>query len=97
MSSSGAEARVDELCQLGVNVTVTAGDIADPETAGPIMATFGDGRPLRGVTHTTGVLEPGVLSSMTPERCVTTLMPKAFGSWALHQATRHMDLDFMSP
>lgn len=94
----GVEALVNKLSQLGVRVTLVAGDMADPQIVRTIIATLNDGDhqrpPLRGVVHAAGVVDSGVLSSMTPERCLTTLAPKAWGAWALHQATRHMDLDF---
>ena len=93
METACAEALVAELSGLGVRVTVMAGNIADQESVDSIMATFSKGRPLRGVVHAAGVVDSGVLSSMTPERCETTIVPKAYGAWLLHQATRNLDLD----
>jgi len=93
MDAPGADALVSELSMLGAAVTVVAGDIADPECVGSIMTTFNKGRPLRGVVHAAGVVDSGVLSSMTHKRCETTIAPKAYGAWLLHQATQEMDLD----
>ncbi|KAK7998467.1 hypothetical protein PG989_006507 [Apiospora arundinis] len=93
METPGAQALVDDLSKTGTNVTVVAGDIADAESVKSMMANFGEERPLRGVIHAAGVSDSGVLSTMTPERCATTLLPKVHGAWLLHQFTRDLDLD----
>ena len=93
MSDPRAEALVDELSQLGARVAILASDISDPDSVSSIMATFTPGRPLRGVIHAAGVVDSGILSSMTSKRCDTAIAPKAYGAWLLHQATRDLDLD----
>jgi amino acid adenylation domain-containing protein/thioester reductase-like protein len=93
MDASGAETLISELSELGVRVTVVTGDVAKPDSVSAIMATFNENRPLRGVVHAAGVVDSGVLSTMTQQRCETTIAPKAYGAWNLHQATRDMDLD----
>ncbi|KAI6777832.1 uncharacterized protein J7T54_002694 [Emericellopsis cladophorae] len=84
---------VAQLTALGARVTVAAGDVSKPSTLEDIIAMFNDNRPLRGVFHAAGVSDSGVLSAMTPDRFMTTLLPKAVGGWALHEATKHLDLD----
>lgn len=93
MEASGADALVVELSRIGVRVTVTASNIADSDSVKSIMAMFSKDRPLRGVVHAAGVVDSGVLSAMTPDRCATTLAPKVYGAWLLHQSTRNMELD----
>ncbi|PYH34376.1 polyketide synthase [Aspergillus neoniger CBS 115656] len=41
-----------------------------------VMAMFSVQRPLRGVIHAAGVVDNGILSAMTPQRCATTSAPK---------------------
>ena len=94
METSGADALVAELSTFGASVTVISSDIANPDSIKSIMAMFSKDRPLRGVVHAAGVSDSGVLSTMTPERCATTLAPKVYGAWLLHQETQTMDLDF---
>ncbi|KAH6838530.1 hypothetical protein B0I37DRAFT_439604 [Chaetomium sp. MPI-CAGE-AT-0009] len=93
VEAPGADALVAELSELGVRVTVMAGNIADPASIDSIVATFNKDRPLRGVVHAAGVVDSGVLFTMTQAQCETTIAPKAYGAWLLHQATRGMDLD----
>ncbi|KAK4035095.1 hypothetical protein C8A01DRAFT_48655 [Parachaetomium inaequale] len=93
VEAPGADALVAELSELGARVTVMAGNIADPASIDSILATFNKDRPLRGVVHAAGVVDSGVLSTMTLAQCETTIAPKAYGAWLLHQATRGMDLD----
>ncbi|KAK4182661.1 hypothetical protein QBC35DRAFT_444796 [Podospora australis] len=93
METPGAATLVDELSSFNVKVTVIAGDIGNPETVRSIMSTFNQDRPLRGVIHAAGVSDSGILSTMTPERCQTTIVPKAYGAWLLHEAIKNMDLD----
>ncbi|ETS80260.1 hypothetical protein PFICI_07789 [Pestalotiopsis fici W106-1] len=93
MEAPGAENLVNELAASGVKVTVLSSDIADPMSIKSVMAMFSKDRPLRGVVHAAGVADSGVLLAMTPERCATTLGPKVYGAWLLHQATFDMDLD----
>ncbi|KAH8891135.1 polyketide synthase [Thozetella sp. PMI_491] len=90
---AGADALVTELSKLGVRATVIASDAADPAAVASLMGMFDGNRPLRGIVHAAGVVDSGVLSTMTAERCATTLLPKAYGAWNLHQATLDMDLD----
>ncbi|KAH6643321.1 polyketide synthase [Truncatella angustata] len=93
MEASGADALVADLSKIGARVTVIASNIAEPENLKSVMAMFTENRPLRGVVHAAGVVDSGVLSAMTPERCATTFAPKVYGAWLLHQFTQNMDLD----
>jgi len=50
-------------------------------------------KPLRGVIHSAGVLDDGVIAQQTPEKFARVLASKVNGSWNLHRATRHYPLD----
>ena len=91
--SPGADAFVAELAKLGAKATIVGGDIADLDSLRSIMQTFTADRPLRGVIHAAGVVDSGVLSSLTPQKCATTFAPKIDGLWNLHQLTKDIDLD----
>jgi thioester reductase-like protein len=100
LDSPGAAALVQELTQLGahtnvnVNVQVMAADMSRRECVQAIMGLFSPTRPLRGVFHAAGLLDDGVFSSLTPQRCAAVYAPKVHAAWHLHQLTHTLDLDF---
>lgn len=89
-----AQAFVAELAELGATATVVACDAADAKALADVVATFNPKRPLRGVVHTAGVLDDGVLTAMTPARMDTVFSPKVDGAWHLHKLTQDLELDF---
>ena len=93
MESPGADAFVAELAKLGAKATIVGGDIADLDNLRSLMRIFTADRPLRGVIHAAGVVDSGVLSSLTPQKCATTFASKVDGLWNLHQLTKDLDLD----
>ncbi|WP_246114121.1 type I polyketide synthase, partial [Streptomyces montanus] len=81
-----------ELAALGAEVTVEACDAADRDALAALLARVPADRPLRGVVHTAGVLDDGVLDSLTDERLERVLRPKALAALNLHEATKDLDL-----
>ena len=59
---------VAELTAHGAEVTVRACDVADGGEVAALVAGVSDAHPLTAVVHTAGVLDDGVLGSLTPER-----------------------------
>ncbi|WIV55720.1 type I polyketide synthase [Amycolatopsis nalaikhensis] len=80
---------------LGVEVRVVPGDIADPGTAEALVAAAVEGGvPLRGVLHAAGVLADGAAITVDGESLDAVWRPKALGAWRLHEATAGHDLDW---
>src|SRR5205085_1667128 len=48
---------------------------------------------LTGVIHAAGVVDDGVIGSLTPARVAAVMGPKADAAWHLHELTRDVDLD----
>ncbi|MEM7305305.1 MAG: SDR family NAD(P)-dependent oxidoreductase [Planctomycetota bacterium] len=69
-------------------VDAIACDVSDAAACSALVESIGD---LRGVVHTAGVLDDGVLAELTPERLARVLQPKLAGAWNLHRATRGME------
>ncbi|EST35181.1 hypothetical protein N566_17825, partial [Streptomycetaceae bacterium MP113-05] len=88
----GMAALVAELTAGGAEVTVARCDVGDRTALGALLAGVPAAHPLTGVVHTAGVLDDGVLPSMTPERMRGVLAPKADAAWLLHELTLDADL-----
>ncbi|WP_421109827.1 SDR family NAD(P)-dependent oxidoreductase [Streptomyces sp. NEAU-S77] len=79
-----------ELADLGAEVRVAACDVADPDAVAALLATIPAAHPLTAVVHAAGVLDDGVVTSLTPERFDAVLGPKLDAAWHLHRLTREM-------
>ncbi len=88
----GAAELRDELSGLGAEATFAACDVADRDALAVLLAGIPADAPLRAVVHAAGVLDDGVLTSLTPERLDKVLRPKVDAAEALHELTRELDL-----
>ncbi|MDT0544767.1 type I polyketide synthase [Streptomyces sp. DSM 41529] len=88
----GAAELREELTALGATVTVEVCDIGDRDAVAGLLAGVPDAHPLTGVVHCAGVLDDGMVDSLTPERLARVLRPKADGAAHLHELTKDADL-----
>ncbi|GAA4011771.1 hypothetical protein GCM10022247_37820 [Allokutzneria multivorans] len=77
-----------ELTAWGAEVTWAACDVGDGDAVAELLAD----KALSAVVHTAGVLDDGVLGSLTPERLETVLRPKVDAAVHLHKNTKEMGL-----
>ncbi|NUT22035.1 MAG: SDR family NAD(P)-dependent oxidoreductase, partial [Hamadaea sp.] len=84
----GAQELAASLRQAGAEVVVKTCDVADRDAVEQLLVEF----PVDGVVHTAGVVDDGVLGSLSPARLDAVLRPKADAAWHLHELT--CDLKF---
>jgi len=76
----------------GVHVTALACDVGDRDALAAALASIPAAHPLTGVFHAAGVLDDGLVESLTPERLDRVWRAKADGARHLHELTRNADL-----
>ncbi|MFD9178630.1 type I polyketide synthase, partial [Streptomyces diastaticus] len=92
----GAAGLAAELRELGAEVTLAACDAADRDALAALLATVPAEYPLTTVVHAAGVLDDGLLDTLTPERFAGVLAAKARSAAHLHELTRDLGLtDFV--
>ncbi|GII95948.1 type I polyketide synthase [Sinosporangium siamense] len=92
MSAPGAAEVVAELSAAGARVVVEACDAADREALAAVLGRIPGESPLVGVVHAAGVLDDGVVTSLSAERVSGVLRAKVDAAWNLHELTSHLDL-----
>ncbi|WP_410641654.1 SDR family NAD(P)-dependent oxidoreductase [Amycolatopsis sp. lyj-346] len=93
---AGAGSLVEEMAEAGAVVEAVACDVTDRDALAAVIAGIGSEYPLTGVVHTAGVLDDGVITSLTPERMRTVLAPKADAAWYLHELTQDLELSLFA-
>ncbi|MFI1019135.1 type I polyketide synthase, partial [Streptomyces sp. NPDC020965] len=90
LGAPGAVGLVAELEGLGAVVEVVACDVSDRVALAGVVG--GIGSELSAVVHTAGVVDDGVVESMSVGRVASVFGPKADAAWFLHELTRDMGL-----
>ncbi|WP_426752690.1 type I polyketide synthase [Myxococcus sp. Y35] len=89
-----ASARLTALTSRGVDVTVMQADVSRQDDVQRLVDGVAErGMLLRGVIHTAGVLEDGVILHQDRERFARVFAPKVQGALNLHRATAGLSLD----
>ncbi|MFD4636357.1 type I polyketide synthase [Lentzea sp. NPDC058436] len=92
IEAPGAADLHDELTALGAQVVVERCDSADRQELATVLGRIPAGHPLTGVVHVAGVLDDGLVTTITPERLAGVLTPKVDAAWHLHELTKDMGL-----
>ncbi len=79
-----------ELVAMGAQVRVRACDVSDRGEVQALIAEIGDS--LRTIVHAAGVLDDGMVESLTAERVARMLAAKVDGAWYLHELTRDLNI-----
>ncbi|WP_247615802.1 beta-ketoacyl reductase, partial [Streptomyces sp. MK37H] len=90
--AAGAAELAAELTELGAEAHWAACDAADRTALAEVIASVPADHPLTAVIHAAGVLDDGIIESLTPERVAHVMRPKVDAAWNLHELTRGLDL-----
>jgi acyl carrier protein len=92
-AASGVAALVAGVAGHGAAAQVIACDGSDRAALETVLARIPAEYPLTAVVHTAGIVDDGVISSLTPARVDAVMRPKADAAWHLHELTTSMDLE----
>ncbi|WP_406423029.1 SDR family NAD(P)-dependent oxidoreductase [Streptomyces sp. NBC_00842] len=90
VAAEGVPELVGELEAAGARVRVEACDVADREQLAGLVGSLE--RPLTAVVHAAGVLDDGVIESLTPAQLERVMRPKLDAALHLHELTAGMEL-----
>ena len=88
----GASELVVELAERGCEAEVVACDVADRGALEVLLSAIPPERPLTAVVHSAGVLDDGVIESLTDERVERVMRPKVDAALHLHELTQGLEL-----
>ncbi|MEW1634662.1 type I polyketide synthase [Streptomyces sp. NPDC093801] len=91
--AEGVEELVAELGGQGAAVSVAACDVSDRGQVADLLASVPAEHRLSGVVHLAGVLDDGVVATLTPQRLAGVFAPKVDAVTHLDELTRGLDLD----
>ncbi|MGN9789422.1 beta-ketoacyl synthase N-terminal-like domain-containing protein, partial [Nonomuraea sp. ZG12] len=92
-AAAGVGALAAGIAAAGAGVLVAACDVGDRAAVTGLLAGLPAGTTLSGVVHTAGVVDDGIIGSLTPDRVDAVMRPKTDAAWTLHELTLGLDLD----
>ncbi|MFI6982155.1 SDR family NAD(P)-dependent oxidoreductase [Embleya sp. NPDC050154] len=88
----GAAELAAELRESGAEVAFAAADVGDRTALAEVLAAIAPEHPLTGVVHAAGVLDDGVIESLTPDRIDAVFRAKVDAAVHLDELTADADL-----
>jgi NADPH:quinone reductase-like Zn-dependent oxidoreductase/acyl carrier protein len=90
-----AQELIGELENMGAQIELLRGDVSHEEQVAQLLDHVRQTMPpLKGIIHSAGVLDDGILLQQTPERFRKVMAPKVEGAWNLHTLTQGDLLDY---
>ncbi|MDT0447346.1 SDR family NAD(P)-dependent oxidoreductase [Streptomyces sp. DSM 41886] len=91
-AAEGVAELVGDLKALGAEADVVACDVANREAVASLLATLPGGRPLTAVIHAAGVVDDGVIGSLSREQVDRVIRSKVDAALHLDELTAGMEL-----
>lgn len=86
---------INELKRDGAELHVASTDVSQRDQLEKLLRQIEvEMPPLRGIIHSAGLIDDGVLTDQSWSRFETVMAPKVDGAWHLHTLTLGSDLDF---
>ncbi|MGW1819868.1 SDR family NAD(P)-dependent oxidoreductase, partial [Streptomyces sp. NPDC002125] len=92
LAADGAAELCTDLTAQGAEVTLAPCDAADREALADVLAGIPAAHPLTAVVHAAGVLDDGVMTTITQAQIERVLRPKVDAALHLHELTEGLDL-----
>jgi short-subunit dehydrogenase/acyl carrier protein len=92
IDAPGAAELAAELGALGADVRIAACDVSQRAALGALLGSIAREHPLTGVIHTAGILDDGVIGSLTPSHVDRVFAPKLDAALHLDELTRDAEL-----
>ncbi|NGO72888.1 type I polyketide synthase, partial [Streptomyces boncukensis] len=92
-SGTAPDGLIEELTELGAQVTVAACDVTDRDALATVIDGVPEQWPLTGIVHAAGVDVPEGLQQTGPEAMTRVVGPKTDGTVHLDELTRDLPLD----
>ena len=90
-----AQAEISRLRQQGIEINTVAIDISNSTVVSNYFDSLYKNKiNLKGIVHAAGILDDGLLNSLSWKRFQRVLKPKVAGAWNLHKATEKLSLDW---
>ena len=86
---------VNEIISKGTDVNIIKADVTNKDDLEKVLKEIKKSNyPLKGIIHSAGVLDDGVIMNQSKEKFDKVMAPKVLGAWYLHELTKKMELDF---
>jgi NAD(P)-dependent dehydrogenase (short-subunit alcohol dehydrogenase family)/acyl carrier protein len=92
IAAPGAIEIETELEELGADVQIVSCDVSDRDAVAGLLELIPSKYPLRLVVHAAGVIDDGLIESLTAARVQSVLGAKASAAWHLHELTQGLEL-----
>ncbi|MBW4534414.1 MAG: aminotransferase class I/II-fold pyridoxal phosphate-dependent enzyme [Pleurocapsa minor HA4230-MV1] len=90
-----AQQEIEQLKQQGITVDLIQIDLSDCEAVTNLFENFNSTQTkIKGIIHAAGIVDDGLLKTLSWSRFQRVLQPKVAGTWNLHQASEKLTLDW---